>query len=122
MNLTNSIAIGIEEQLEDKLEAFDYFKNLYPGIKYIEQTDSYQYRGFEFDYFKAGISMLGLKNGSSYMLVWKPNSRIWLFTYGDLEDRWTRFMTERDEYFAQPKLKKWKEESVGEWFRRVIGF
>lgn len=74
----------------DKFEAQSFFELKYPEIVYDEITDSYKYRDFEFDYFKAAI---GTPN--QYLLVDKIDSRLWLCTYGEKEEMWENFVKEK---------------------------
>ena len=94
MNKTNVLAISAFEEKNDYIEAQQVLKELYPDIEYVQSTDSFKYRGYEFDYFKSGISLNGGKN--SYMLVDKANVKLWLFTYGDLEKRWKDFVKNKN--------------------------
>lgn len=88
MNKTNQIAALSFEEKEDRLLAQKYFKNLYgDDIDYLAESDSYFYRGIEFDYFKSGIPLD--KDGEpSFLLVDKERSWLWVYTYGDQEERW----------------------------------
>jgi len=100
MNLTNSIAI-VNENDTDKKEAFNYFSNLYPGIEYQSSTDTYRYRDLMFDYFKSGI---GINGPNTYLLVSKGYPNIWLFTYGNKENRWDEFIRRKIDENATQKI------------------
>lgn len=89
-NKTQELTIPGSSLPSDKQEAQIVLCKMYPEIKYIESIDSYEYRGYQFDYFKAGRSTNGGEN--AYLLVDKEDERLWLFTYGDLEDRWQKYI------------------------------
>lgn len=94
MNLTNKITSLPREMVGDKHEAKEFFHTVYRCIKHDEITDSYHYRGYDFDYFKAGISFVpGVHN--AYLLVDKHNHKNWLFNYGDPEERWAEFLKQK---------------------------
>lgn len=93
-NKTNSIASVFFEKSGDRVEAQEYFKKQYPEIKYVPDTDSFSYRGYKFDYFKSGIGVTGC--GNSYILIDKNDSQLWLYTYGNLEDRWNDFISSKN--------------------------
>ncbi len=76
------------EAPNDKLEAQDYFKKKYPEIVYDSTSDSYNYRGYKFDYFKSGHGF----TFNIYLLVDKENPEIWLYSYGNLEHRWNDYL------------------------------
>ena len=80
---------------EDKIHARRFLEKEYPGIVYDSSTDSYEYRGFKFDYFKSGV---GLKNTSqdTYLLVDKEDVRLWLSSYGNKEDRWKDYLKHKE--------------------------
>lgn len=89
-NLTSSICFSGSENFSNKESAKKYLTAEYPGIIYHEASDEFEYRGFRFDYFLAGISHDPLKPGS-YLLIEKGSSQ-WLFSYGDKEERWKDFL------------------------------
>lgn len=98
MNRTHQIAVFNNNPIEIKEfeEAFSFLKELYPNIEYVKETDSFIYRGIIFDYFKAGINIFWPQKGKfsgSYLLI-DPNNPMnnWLFTYGNLEERWNDFI------------------------------
>ena len=94
-NLTSSLASFSDESSDDKIKAQKFFNKKYIGIIYDFTTDSYEYRGYKFDYFKCGLGVnpvnLSFNNQDSYMLVDKNNAQLWLFTYGDSEERWNDY-------------------------------
>lgn len=90
MNKTDYIATISFEQPGDRAEAQAYLAKEYPGITYDAATDSYEYRGHKFDYFKAGCSVLPGRS-NSYILIHQKTER-WLFSYGDKEERWQELM------------------------------
>ena len=99
MNRTKSLSVisNIISEDEESLEAREYFKDQYPGIKYIQETDSFLYRGVLFDYFKSGYKLFWKKGdegfSGSYLLV-DPRNYInhWLFCYGNSEERWSDYI------------------------------
>ena len=81
----------------DKQEVIDYLSEEYPGIRYILETDSFEYRGIEFDYFCSGIGMKEDKIYHTYLLIDKKQYyNNWLFAYGDKEERWKEFLKKRE--------------------------
>ena len=103
-NKTSSLATFETEQSNDKIEAQFILKEMYPEIIYDSITDSYEYRGYKFDYFKSGI---GFPSGSpnGYLLVDKENSQLWLFSYGEKEDRWQDYLKNKE--YKRPKEEKY---------------
>lgn len=92
MNLSNQLGISGKGKSEAR-EAQLFFKNKYPDIIYNESTDSYVYRGYKFNYFKAGIGIgIGVERRNSYLLVDNENSSLWLFDYGPPEEMWQKYL------------------------------
>jgi hypothetical protein len=100
MNVTNSLPnvypdkriIYGDKNGEVSKEAFNYLTNLFPGIVYNEEDDSYEYKGYKFDYFMSGTcidSQSYIPNGKYvYSLVHKDNDRNWLVS----PERWGNFI------------------------------
>ena len=92
-----------------KFYAKMYFMNLYgeDNIIYHKEEDYYTYRGCEFTYFKSGFSIDGDKSKDSYLLKSRNMPYTWLFTYGNLEDRWNDYIKKYNEekswYESNPK-------------------
>ena len=78
---------------KQKQEAQEYFKELYgEEIKYDIKDDVFIYRSLRFNYFCSGVSH-GHK--CSYILIDNEDSTRWLFTYGDLEVRWSEYVRDK---------------------------
>lgn len=97
---------------QESVESQKYFASLYPGVKYIKESDSFEYRGLILDYFKSGIRIPYLskeENGftGSYLLVDPENYRNnWLFTYGPPEEMWNNFYKKYQDYRKPKEIKK----------------
>lgn len=101
MNKTNDLATLRQEEPEDKILAQKYFKDLYgDDIDYLEESDSYLYRGIEFDYFKSGIPICA-SVGPTFLLVDKEYYYLWVFTYGDKEEMWEDYCRIKYEYLEK---------------------
>lgn len=109
----------------ESAEAQIYFANLYPGIQYIKESDSFLYRGILFDYFKSGIIFpIGTKNEQgltgSYLLVDPENyHRNWLFTYGDKEIMWREFIERKNRQRVNTPTTKYTNQS---FIRRMLNW
>ena len=83
----------------DKNEAIEYIEETYSGASYNKNTDTFSYRGMEFDYFVSGrfVSMDGspTKYKCGYLLVDREFRQNWVFTYGDPEEMWINFINHR---------------------------
>lgn len=84
MDLTSQLAIG--NPTHDPNEAWTVLSRQHPGLKCCDDG-TFEYRGYRFNHFLAG---LGAPNG--YLLVDLDDHRLWLFTYGDPEERWSDFL------------------------------
>jgi hypothetical protein len=95
MNVSYACALfgNRKSQEIDLSEAKEQFSKDYLGISFEEESGDFIYRGVRFDFFKAGMSIDGGKDG--YILVDKLSTRLWLFNYGDKEARWKEFLNER---------------------------
>lgn len=123
MNRTNEIVTYAVESKEDKDLAIAFFKEKYPGIEYIEKTDSFVYRSFLFDYFLSGISFD--RKTKSFMLIDKAYG-VWLFDYGDKEDRWKNFLYQMEESRERmdriSRMKQYKKTTmIGQFWRFFSG-
>ena len=87
-----------------KNQAYEYFKRLYPDIEYNSILDCFEYKGILFNYFQSGVSLDG--NDYNYMLVDKDDDRLWLFTYGDSEERWAGYLSMKNDWNNVEKLKE----------------
>lgn len=95
MNKTNILSSS-EYKETDKIEAQEYFKEIYPDIAYIEESDSFLYRDYEFNYFKSGKqNKFVFPEKGSYTLVDKDFDYVWLFKFGDQEVRWNEYLRNR---------------------------
>lgn len=107
MNKTYALTIPtislLCEQLSNKNDAKEFLLTKYINAIYHEEDDFYEYRGYKFDYFMSGISFNGSKN--SYLLVDREFNQLWLFDYGNIEDRWSDFIEMRRYYLPKPKNK-----------------
>ena len=103
---TYCLSVFRENIDNESKEAQEYLSKMYPDIEYIESSDSFRYRGIEFDYFRSGVGFdfdNFERNGkNSYLLVDKENSKLWLFTYGDLEERWRDYLKRKNEKRLTP--------------------
>src|SRR3990167_6613796 len=93
---------------DDQKYAQIYLKKEYPGIIYHSEIDSYEYRGIMFDYFKSGtrFDLNGSLNGNgSYLLIDKDDPKLWLFTYGNQEERWNDYIKTKNKWTIQNKPK-----------------
>jgi hypothetical protein len=89
MNKTNQLAAFVFEAPSDSTEAQENIPQTYPGAFYRKETDSFGYRGIMFDYFKSGIHPT---NGNSYTLVDKKFDRCWVFTYGNPDEMFEKYI------------------------------
>lgn len=106
MNKTNILGIN-PIQDGDTLKAVEYFKKKYPTIQYITEEDRYLYRGYKFDYFKASTTF-DTGEAHSFMLVDIVDDNLWLFTYGEDEQRWQNFLTEKAKQKPAKVNKGWR--------------
>lgn len=95
ISLTNPIVTTFCLGISSHENAYKYFKTIYPEIVSIPETDEFEYRGIRFDYFLSGIP-IDKTSGGAYFLVDKLDSKIWLSTYGNLEDRWKDYLKNRN--------------------------
>ncbi len=107
MNKTNQLASCVFEQPNDNIEAQQVLKKMYPEIIYDSTNDSYNYRGYKFNYFKSGIGFGGSPNG--YLLIDPEDPKLWLFTYGEKEDRWNDYL----EHKKQQNMKFYEKDKYG---------
>lgn len=94
-------------------DAMRYFQQegAYPGVKYLEETDTFLYRGVEFNYFQSGITFDG---PNCYILTHKGNFGIWLYNYGDQDERWKEYL-----YRANPPPLEFHDHR--NWFQILFG-
>lgn len=96
-DITSQIAFPCSWKFSNRDNAVKYLTHEYQGIIYNETTDVFEYRGFSFNYFLAGISLqIGERSSDkeltgSYLLIEKDTGQ-WLFSYGDKEERWRDFL------------------------------
>ncbi len=84
-------------------DAKEFLLSRYSDAVYFEEYDYYEYRGYKFDYFMSGIAISGNRN--SYLLVDREYSQLWLFDYGNIEDRWNDFLKMRNYYIPKHEKK-----------------
>lgn len=98
----------------------EFFKNLYGDeVSYNESDDTYTLRGNKFYYRTTGTRMWTGKI-CDYILVDYDMPYIWLFTYGNREDRWIDYLEQKRLYSKKntkrsffKRLKRAFEELIG---------
>lgn len=70
-------------------EAVAVLSKQYPGIQYVSEMDQFLYRGQLFGYFQSGMSISG---PNCYLLRNPTYSSVWLYTYGEPEVMWQKYL------------------------------
>lgn len=93
MNISNKISKLMSENVGDNEIAQKYLKSRYAGIEYIEDSDSFKYRGRTFDYFKSACWTEEKTGKRTYnFCLADQETGIWLFDFDNQEDRWKNFI------------------------------
>lgn len=108
MNLTNEIGF-IGSSSTDYKDATSFFTELYgyspgggsPACRYDDKSDTFIYCGRHFDYFRSSNTFDS--NLKPHFMLVCPDTKVWLFNYGNLSERMHQFMTRREDVFRERK-------------------